>query len=63
MNKIKRPKVNIPSYVKVMSMLSPSRKGVINRAYIKKMTVALGDFDRKRAENSKKFNKELSSDD
>lgn len=61
--KIRRPKVNIPSYVKISAMLSPSCKGRIDRSYIKSMTVALNDFDRKRSENSKKFHKDLSSDD
>lgn len=60
--KIRRPKVNIPSYVKVSAMLS-SGNGSIDRRYIKSMTVALGEFDRKRAESAKKFNKDLSSND
>lgn len=61
--KIRRPKVNIPSYVKVSAMLSSSCKGRIDRGYIKSMTVALSEFDRKRSDSSKKFHKDLSSDD
>lgn len=63
MTKIRRPKVKIPSYVKVSAMLSPSREGKVDRRYIKSMTVALGEFERKRSDGAKRFNRDLSSDD
>ena len=61
-SKIRRPKVNIPSYVKVMSMLSPSKKGTIDRSFIKAMTVAIGDYQKHKTANMKKLNNELSED-
>lgn len=61
--KIRRPKVNIPSYVKVSAMLSPSRSGKINRSYIKSMCVAIDGYDKHRNAALKKMYKDVSSDE
>lgn len=64
MNQKKRnPKVKIPSYVKVASMLSPSSKGKIDRGYIKLMVNAIDCYNRFRSLNSKKFSKDLSDNE
>ena len=62
-NKVRRPKVKIPSQVKVMAMLSPRRDGITDRSYIKSMAVAIDCFDRHRNSNMKKIVRETSSED
>lgn len=61
--KVRRPKVNVPSYVKISAMLSPSRSGKINRSYIKSMCLAIDSFNRHKNSAMKKINRESSNED
>jgi len=61
--KIRRPKVNVPGYVKVAAMLSPSSKGNIDRQYIRMMCSAIDSFNNHRNDNIRKIMKETSSDE
>ena len=60
--KIRRPKVNVPSYVKISAMLSPKRDGKTDRAYIKSMCVAIDAFNRHKNSAMKKVTKDLSDE-
>lgn len=61
--KIRRPKVKIPAYVKIMSMLSPKRDGKVDRQYIKSMVVAIASYDKHKSDNIKKVYRESSEND
>jgi hypothetical protein len=61
--KVRRPKVNVPSYVKISAMLSPKRTGVTDRNYIKSMVVAIDGYNKKRNESMKKIYKDTSSEE
>jgi len=61
--KVLRPKVKVPSYVKIMAMLSPKRTGVIDRAYIKSMVVAIDGYNKKRNDAMKKVYKDTTSEE
>ena len=64
MNKKKqRPKVNLPGVYKDMAMLAPDSRGRIDRSYIKAMCDAIDTYTKRRNENLRKINKELSNDD
>lgn len=58
--KVRRPKVKVPGYVKVMAMLSPKRDGKTDRGYIKSMCVAIDSFERHRNSALKKIVKDTS---
>lgn len=60
--KIRRPKVNVPSYVKIMAMLSPSRTGKTDRSYIKSMSVAIDSYNRHKNSSMKKVTRDLSDE-
>ncbi len=58
-----RPKVNLPSSVKVMAMLSPKRDGKVDRKYLKAMASAILSFDKHKNDNLKKVVRETTSED
>jgi DNA/RNA endonuclease G (NUC1) len=60
--KIRRPKVKVPSYVKVMAMLSPKRDGKTDRSYIKSMCVAIDGYNKHRNAALKKINKDTTDE-
>ena len=60
--KIRRPKVNVPSYVKISAMLSPKRDGKTDRAYIKSMCVAIDGYNKHKNSVMKKMTKDLSDE-
>lgn len=60
--KKRRPKVKIPSYVKIMAMLSPTRTGKIDRKYIHSMSVAIGEYERHKNTAMKKVYKDTSTE-
>ena len=61
--KVRRPKVNIPSQTKVMAMLSPKRDGKTDRSYIKSMAVAIDGYNKHRNAALKKVYKDTSSEE
>lgn len=58
--KVRRPKVKVPGYVKVMAMLSPKRDGKTDRSYIKSMCIAIDGYDKHRNAALKKVVKDTS---
>lgn len=58
-----RPRVNLPSSVKVMAMLSPKRDGKVNRRYLKAMASAVYSFEKHKNDNIKKIVRESTSED
>lgn len=61
--KIRRPKVKVPSYVKIMAMLSPKRTGKTDRSYIRSMVVAIASHEKHKSDNIKKVYRETSDND
>ena len=60
--KIRRPKVNLPAYIKDMAMLAPDSRGRIDRSYIKFMTEAVHSYNKHRSDNMKKVYKDTSDE-
>jgi hypothetical protein len=58
--KVRRPKVKVPGYVKVMAMLSPKRDGKTDRSYIKSMCSAVDSYNRHKNAAMKKIVKDTS---
>ena len=58
-----KPRVNLPSSVKVMAMLSPKRDGKVDRRYLKAMASAISSYDKHKNDNIKKIIRETSSED
>lgn len=63
MQKTSRPKVSVPSQVKIMAMLNPRRTGKIDRQYIRSMCSAIANHDKHKNDNIRKILKESSSDE
>ena len=61
--KIRRPKINVPAYVKDAAMLAPDSKGRIDRSYIRLMCSAIDTYNRHRSDSLKKVIKDLSDAD
>lgn len=60
--KKRRPKVNVPSYVKIAAMLSPTSKGRIDRHYIRMMCGAIDSYNRHKNDNLRKIHRDTSDD-
>lgn len=60
MNKIRRPKVSLPSRYTDIAMLSGN--GKIDRTYIKLMCSAINSYNKHKNDNMKKINRDISND-
>lgn len=64
MQKIRRPKVNLPGSYKILAMMSDIRlnKGKTDRTFINMMCSAIHSYEKKKQENFHKVTKDLSDE-